>query len=123
MRLNVYSTGKAKDDVDASATAWCSPTGASLMLRRRFALSVIAIGVCTVGFMRAGAGAAQAVLALDGDVSPVHDPVVIKERGTYYGVLQRRSAGCVHSTMLMRQPRNRPLTKMPCSTLKFSSAG
>lgn len=54
------------------------------MLRRRFALCVIAIGVCTVGFMRAGAGAAQAVLALDGDLSPVHDPVVIKEKGTYY---------------------------------------
>ena len=26
----------------------------------------------------------QEVLALDGDVSPVHDPAVIKEGGTYY---------------------------------------
>ena len=30
------------------------------------------------------AGAAQEVLALEGDVSPVHDPVVIKEKNTYY---------------------------------------
>ena len=30
------------------------------------------------------AGAAQAVQPLEGDVSPVHDPVVIKEKGTYY---------------------------------------
>src|SRR3990170_880945 len=70
--------------ISQSASAWCSLTGPSLMLSRRFALSVIAIGVCTVGFMRAGAGAAQAVLALDGDLSPVHDPVVINEKGTYY---------------------------------------
>ena len=31
-----------------------------------------------------GAGTAQEVIALDGDVAPVHDPVVIKERGVYY---------------------------------------
>lgn len=27
---------------------------------------------------------AQEVIALDGDVAPVHDPVVIKEKGVYY---------------------------------------
>ena len=30
------------------------------------------------------ASAMQEVLALEGDVAPVHDPVVIKEKGTYY---------------------------------------
>src|SRR4029434_5955419 len=32
---------------------------------------------------RASQGAAE-MLALDGDVTPVHDPVMIKERDTYY---------------------------------------
>ena len=52
----------------------------------RFLLSVIAATVFTAGFMWNGtrAGAAQSVLSLEGDVSPVHDPVVIKEKGTYY---------------------------------------
>ena len=56
------------------------------MRTRRFLLSVIAVTVFTAGFMWSGAraGAAQSVLALDGDVSPVHDPVVIREKGTYY---------------------------------------
>ena len=38
-------------------------------------------------------------------------------------LVARARAGCAHSTMLMRQPKNRPLTKVPCSTLKFNSAG
>ena len=56
------------------------------MRTRRFLLSVIAATVFTAGFLWNGtrAGAAQSVLPLEGDVSPVHDPVVIKEKGTYY---------------------------------------
>ena len=52
----------------------------------RIALSAVAISVVAAGFVPDGlrAGAAQAVLPLEGDVSPVHDPVVIKEKGTYY---------------------------------------
>jgi arabinan endo-1,5-alpha-L-arabinosidase len=34
-----------------------------------------------VGF---GAGVAQEMLTLEGDLSPVHDPVVVKEQSTYY---------------------------------------
>jgi arabinan endo-1,5-alpha-L-arabinosidase len=52
----------------------------------RATLSVIAVAVLAAGLWHqdARAGAAQAVLSLDGDVSPVHDPVVIREKGTYY---------------------------------------
>jgi arabinan endo-1,5-alpha-L-arabinosidase len=52
----------------------------------RVTLGVIAISVFAFGLVRQDvrAGAAQSVLTLDGDVSPVHDPVVIKEKGTYY---------------------------------------
>ena len=52
----------------------------------RIAPIVLAISVLGAGLMSAGvrAGAAQAVQPLEGDVSPVHDPVVIKEKGTYY---------------------------------------
>ena len=31
-----------------------------------------------------GAGTAQEMIAPEGDVAPVHDPVVIKEKGVYY---------------------------------------
>ena len=52
----------------------------------RITLIVFAISVFAAGLMPAGvrAGASQAMLPLEGDVSPVHDPVVIKEKGTYY---------------------------------------
>ena len=52
----------------------------------RVTLVVIAISVFASGLVRQDvrAGAAQSVLTLEGDVSPVHDPVVIKEKGTYY---------------------------------------
>jgi arabinan endo-1,5-alpha-L-arabinosidase len=51
----------------------------------RIALVVFAISVFAAGLThRVGAGASQAMLPLEGDVSPVHDPVVIKEKGTYY---------------------------------------
>ena len=52
----------------------------------RITLSVIALAVAAAGLARQDvrAGAGQSVLTLDGDVSPVHDPVVIKEKGLYY---------------------------------------
>ena len=55
------------------------------MRHSRTTLSLIAVAVLAVGLLRqdARAGAAQLVLSLDGDVSPVHDPVVIREQGTY----------------------------------------
>jgi arabinan endo-1,5-alpha-L-arabinosidase len=56
------------------------------MHHARATLSVIAVVVFAIGLWRedARAVAAQSVLALEGDVSPVHDPVVIREKGTYY---------------------------------------
>ena len=52
----------------------------------RATLRVIAVAVLAAELWHqdARAGAAQSVLSLDGDVSPVHDPVVIREKGTYY---------------------------------------
>jgi arabinan endo-1,5-alpha-L-arabinosidase len=52
----------------------------------RITLIVFAIFVFAAGLIPAGvrAGASQAMLPLEGDVSPVHDPVVIKEKDTYY---------------------------------------
>jgi arabinan endo-1,5-alpha-L-arabinosidase len=44
----------------------------------------IALGVLLPWDPRAGATAAQELLPLEGDVSRVHDPVVIKEKDTYY---------------------------------------
>ena len=44
----------------------------------------ILAAVAALPWPRTAAAPAQEVLALDGDVSPVHDPVVIKEGSTYY---------------------------------------
>ena len=56
------------------------------MHRHRFVLAVLALSVAAAAATSTSprAGVAQEVLALEGDVSPVHDPVVIKERDTYY---------------------------------------
>ena len=69
----------------------CIPCGvalpaAGLMHTPRITLSVIALAVAAAGLARQDvrAGAGQSVLTLDGDVSPVHDPVVIKAKGLYY---------------------------------------
>src|SRR5688500_20380006 len=55
------------------------------MHRERIVLAVLALSIVAAASTstspRAGA---QEVLPLAGDVSPVHDPVVIKERDTYY---------------------------------------
>ena len=52
----------------------------------QFAWIGVAAGVVAIVASSNGvrAGGAQEVLPLEGDVSPVHDPVVIKEKGTYY---------------------------------------
>ena len=56
------------------------------MHRERIVLAVLALSVVAAASTSTSprAGAAQEVLPLEGDVSPVHDPVVIKERDTYY---------------------------------------
>ena len=78
------------DTDDAKRTpvlpAWCSLTATGHMHIARVTLGVIAISVFAFGLVRQDlrAGAGQSVLTLEGDVSPVHDPVVIKEKGTYY---------------------------------------
>ena len=55
------------------------------MHTRRLVLIVIAMLPALAALAPAGLGArAQEVLSLRGDVSPVHDPVVIKEKDTYY---------------------------------------
>jgi hypothetical protein len=45
---------------------------------------VVWLGLATTIGAGPGAGVDQEVLALEGDISPVHDPVVIKEKNTYY---------------------------------------
>jgi arabinan endo-1,5-alpha-L-arabinosidase len=52
----------------------------------RVTLSAVAAAAFAAGLLHqdARAGAAQSMLSLEGDVSPVHDPVVIREKGTYY---------------------------------------
>jgi arabinan endo-1,5-alpha-L-arabinosidase len=51
--------------------------------QRRAASGALLALVTAIG-VSLGAGADQEVLTLEGDVSPVHDPVVIKEKNTYY---------------------------------------
>ena len=50
------------------------------------ALAVVLVLVSVGGTWRASPRAAvrQQVIALEGDIAPVHDPVAIKEKGTYY---------------------------------------
>ena len=44
----------------------------------------VALLACATAAGSLGAGADREMLTLDGDVSPVHDPVVIKEKNSYY---------------------------------------
>ena len=49
------------------------------MIDRRMAIVLALVTLAPLG-----AGTAQEIIALGGDVAPVHDPVVIKEKGVYY---------------------------------------
>ena len=55
-----------------------------IRLTRLSRIFPILVAVAALPWPRTAAAPAQEVLALDGDVSPVHDPVVIKEGSTYY---------------------------------------
>jgi arabinan endo-1,5-alpha-L-arabinosidase len=50
----------------------------------RWSVLLLAAGAAAASIPFAAAGAPQQVLELEGDIAPVHDPVAIKEKSTYY---------------------------------------